>query len=66
MAPTIQEILPTREAAIARARELFKSDATVCVIESFREPGKFFVENGSPMIRVFERVIWREGKEVKS
>jgi hypothetical protein len=63
----IFETFTDKRAAIKRAEDAYYHghDRTVVVIESFREPGKWFVENDAPLVRHFERVIWQKGKEVR-
>lgn len=61
----IQEIKATPIEAFQRASDLFQSGKLdVVVIESVREPGKYFVETGSLFLRNYERIIWQNGKAI--
>ena len=56
------EKFTSEEEAVKRARVLAKLHSYVCVIDS---GGKFYVENESAMVRIWERVVVRfeNGKE---
>ena len=58
----MQEKFDDLEAAKKRAKAIVESgcdleDSSLQIIHDVRE-GKFYVEDGAPMIRGFEKVLW--------